>query len=92
MVKVLSLRIQQCFSPFTILLVEESSETGILDIYLSRFSRVRKFKNTSAISVMFFLKMFKIECKFRKRTEKLRKSVMFFEIIASEDFAINCLA
>ena len=34
MVKVLSLRLKQCFSPFTMLPVEGSSETGLLYIYI----------------------------------------------------------
>ena len=66
MVKVLSFRFQQCFGPFTMLLVEGSSERDFLDIYLTTFFGVRKFKNTSAMRVIFFLEMFKIESKFRK--------------------------
>ena len=53
-VKVLSFRFQQCFDPFTLLLVEGSSQTGLLDIYLTKFLRIRKFKNTSAQRVFFF--------------------------------------
>ena len=45
MVKVLSFRFQQCFGPFTMLLVEGSSERDFLDIYLTTFFGVRKFKN-----------------------------------------------
>ena len=41
-----------------------------LDIYLTTFFGVRKFKNTSAMRVIFLLKMFKIESKFRKWKKK----------------------
>ena len=34
MVKVLSLRLKQCFSPFTMLPVEGSSETGLIYIHI----------------------------------------------------------
>ena len=61
MVRVVRYRFQQCFGPFPMLLVEGSSETGFLDIYLTTFFIVRKFKNTSAMRVIFFLKKFKIE-------------------------------
>ena len=61
-VKVPSFRLQQCFGPFTMLLVEGPSKRVFLDIYLSTFFRVRKFKNTSAMRVIFFLKMCQIEC------------------------------
>ena len=37
-----------------------------LDIYLTAFFGVRKFKNTSAMRVIFFPKMLKIKSKFRK--------------------------
>ena len=39
-------------------LVEESSKTDVLDIYLTTISGFRKFKNTSAMGVVFFLKKF----------------------------------
>ena len=41
-----------------------------LDIYLTTFSGVRKFKNTSAMRLIFLLKMFKIECEFRECKKK----------------------
>ena len=64
MVNVLSFRFQQCFGPFTMLLFEGSSETSFLDIYLTTSFGVHKFKNTSAVKVIVFLKMFKIESEF----------------------------
>ena len=68
MVKVLSFRFQQCFGPFTMSLVEGLSERAFLDVYLTLFFIVRNLKHTSTLRVnfFFFLKMFKIESKFRK--------------------------
>ena len=45
-----------------------------LDIYLTTFFGVDKFKNTSAMRVIFFLKIFKIESKFTKC--KLLRSIV----------------
>ena len=61
-----------------------------LDIYLTMFFGENKFKNTSAMRVIFLLKKFKTESKFRKRPIKIQKKSFVFEIIASEDVAINC--
>ena len=58
MVKVLVFIFQQYFGLFTMFLVEESSKTDVLDIYLTTISGFRKFKNTSAMRVVFFLKKF----------------------------------
>ena len=59
---------------------------NFLDIYLTTFFGVRKFRNTSAITVIFFLKMFKIKSKFRK-CKKNGKIFFLFEINASENVA-----
>ena len=48
------------------------------DIYLTTFFRVCKFKNTSAMRVNFFLKMFKIGLKFRKFKKKIGEKVFRF--------------
>ena len=92
MVKVLLFRFQQCFVPFTMLLVEGSSETRFVK-HLSNHVFQSQFKNPSAIRAIFFLTMFKIESKFRKCKKKKKIAKKFFvsEIIASEDIAINCL-
>ena len=74
MVKVLPFRFEQYFAPFTMLLVEGSSETGL---FRHLFFGVRKFKNTWAIRVIFFLKIFKIECKFRKTPKKITNYFSF---------------
>ena len=77
MVKVLSFRIQKYLGSFTMLLLQEFSETNILDIYLTKFLGVRKFENTSAMRFNCFLKMLKIKSKFRKLLKKLSKYFSF---------------
>ena len=83
MVKVLSFRFDQCFGPFTMLVVKGSSEMGLFrhlsnNVFLS-----------PAMRVIFSLKMFKIESKFLKIKKKIK--IMFFvsQIIASGNFEIN---
>ena len=62
----------------------------LLDIYLTRFFGVRKFKNTSAMRVIFLKNFFKIQSNFRK-WKKNHKLLIAFEIISSENVAISCL-
>ena len=50
-----------------------------LDIYVTTFFGVPKFKNTSAVRVILFFKMFKIESIFRKCLEKLENSFRFWD-------------
>ena len=78
MIKVPSFRFQMRFGPFTMLIVDRSSETELLRHLSKRVFRVCKFKNTSAMRVAFFKKMFKFECKFPKRQEKGRKYFFFY--------------
>ena len=61
------------------------------DIYLTTCFGVRKFKNTSAMGDIVFLKMFKIESKFTKCKKKMKQKLFVSEIIASENVAINSL-
>ena len=49
-----------------------------LDIYLTTFFGVHKFKNTSAMRAIFCWKMFKIESKFRKCKKKEPKDIFRF--------------
>ena len=66
----------------------------ILDIDLTTFFGVRKFKNTQEYTrVIFFLEMFKIESNFAKCKKKKEnwEKAFFSEIISSEDIGINCL-
>ena len=62
-----------------------------LEIYLTTFFAVRKFKNTSAMRVIFFLRMCAIESRFRKWKKKIETIFFASEIIASENVAIDCL-
>ena len=62
-----------------------------LDIYLTTYFGVPKFKNTSAMIVISFLKMFQIVFKFRKCKKKIEKIFFVSEKNASENVAINCL-
>ena len=50
-----------------------------LDIYVTTFFGVPKFKNTSAVRVILFFKMFKIESIFRKCLEKLENRFRFWD-------------
>ena len=61
-----------------------------MDIYLTTFFRVRKFKNASVMRAIFYLKILKIEPKFGKIKKKFKKKI-FFKVIAAKDVAINCL-
>ena len=69
-VKVPSFSFEQCFSQFTMILVEGPLKRDCLDIYRTMSFGLRKFINTSAMKVIHFLKMFKIECKFTKWKNK----------------------
>ena len=60
-----------------------------LDIYLTTVFGVGKFKNTSAMRVIFFLKMLKLESKIRKK--KTAKIFFVSEINASVNVARNSL-
>ena len=64
MVTLLSFKLQQCLGPFTILPVKGSTESGLLDIYITTFFGVFNFGNTSAMSVIFFQKCpkFNVDC------------------------------
>ena len=82
MVKALSYRLEQCFGPFTMSLVKGSMKRDFLHIYLTTFLRVRKFKNTSALRVISFLKNFKIESKFKKSKKNWENIFRFW---------VNCI-
>ena len=91
MVKVWSFSVQ-CFGLFTMFFLSKVAlKTDFLDIYLTMFFGIRKFKNTSAMSVILFLKMLKIESKFIKCKKEIQKIFFISETKASENVAINCL-
>ena len=65
MVKEVSLKFEQCFGAFTMLLLSDPLKRDFLGIVLTMFLGVRNFGNTSAMRVIFFLKMFQIEARFQ---------------------------
>ena len=84
-------RMQQCLGPFTMILVEGSSETGLfrhLSNHLFQESIISEIHRRSGSS--FFWKC----SKFNKSSEKQRKNEKKFfvsEILVSELVALNCL-
>ena len=91
MVKVLFFRCQQCFGSFTMLLVEGSSRMRLFTHFSKHVFWGPEVQNTSAMKVIFFLKMFKIESIFTKCKRKIKKRFFVSEIIASENVATNFL-
>ena len=79
MVKVLSIRFQQPSGPFTMLLVEESSETGLFRHLPNHDFWSHKFKNTSAMRIIFFLTLFKIESHLAKCKKESEKVLFFWD-------------
>ena len=77
MIKVPLCRLQQCLGPFAMFFLKGPLKRDFTDIYLITFFRDGYLGNTSAMSVIFFLKMFKIQCRFQKCTEKLGKRISF---------------
>ena len=75
MANLLAFRFDQCFGPFT--MSKGYLKREFLDIYQTTSFRVRKFENTSAMRVIYFLKMFKVESKLRKLKKKFRKYFLF---------------
>ena len=79
MIKVMWWRFQNCLGMFTILLVEASSDTGLFRHLSNYVFRIRNFGNTKAVRVIFFFKIFNIEFRFEKVSEKLRKNFCFWD-------------
>ena len=59
-----------------------------LDIYLTTFFGVRKFKNISDMSVMFFWKCSKLNVNL-ENTKRNSENIFIYQINASENVAIN---
>ena len=77
MIKSMWCRSEPCSGTFTMLLVEGSCETGLFRHLSNHVFGVRNFGNTKAIRVVFCPKMFKIESRFQKSTQKLKKNDFF---------------
>ena len=71
-------------APLPCYLVKGPLERDTLDIELTTDFGVRKFKNPSAMKVIFFRKMFKIKSKFRKSEKKIENIFFVSEIKTSE--------
>ena len=61
-----------------------------LEIYVTPFFGLRRFKNSSAMRVSFFLRISELNQNLQK-AEKIEKIFFVCEINTSENFAINCL-
>ena len=61
-------------APLRLYLSKGPLKWDFLNIYLTTSFRLWKFKNTSAMSVFLFLKMFKTESKFTKDKKKKKKN------------------
>ena len=83
MVKVLSSSFEQGLARLTRYFSKGPFKQDFLDTYLTTFFGVRKFKNTAPMRVIFFLKMFKIDSKFRKCKKKEEKIFLGSEIVPS---------
>ena len=91
MIKVMSCKFEQCLGTFTMLLVEESSETLLCRHLSNHVFGVRNFGNTKAMRAIFLFERFKISARFKRSSKKLRKTFFSPEIIASELVSLNCL-
>ena len=78
MVKLVSFRFQRWLIPFTICKSKGPLKREFLDIFLTTFFTIRNFGNTSAMRVIFFLKVFKILCTFQICRKKIQKKVIGF--------------
>ena len=79
MMKMLWCRFRRCFGTFTILLVEESPETGLFRHLSEYVFTVRTSKNTRSMTVIFWFNMFKILSRFQKCSKKFRKISYFWD-------------
>ena len=78
-IKVLWWRFQKCLGTLTILLVEASSETGLLR-HLSDYAfGDRNFRNTKAMMVIFFSKGSKFQLDFKKAAKNNGKVFCFWD-------------
>ena len=91
MIKVLLCRFQQSLGPFAMFFLKRPLKRHFTDIYLLTFFGDGHLGNTSAMRVIFFLKMCKIQCRFQKVHRKIQKKFFVSEIIVSELVALNFL-
>ena len=89
-VKVLPFSFEQCFGPFTILLVKGSSKTGLFSHLFNHVLRSPSVQKDTNYQRQFFFKCSKLNLNLENAK---KKSTLFFvsEINASENVAISCL-
>ena len=78
MVKVLSLRLKQCFDPFATLPVQEYFGMGLFRRLCNHVFLSPEFSKYISYEGFLCLKISKIWCRFEKCTKKLTKRLLFF--------------
>ena len=73
MIKVPLCRFQQSLGPFAMFFLKRPLKRHFTDIYLLTFFGDGNLGNTSAMRVIFFLKMCEIQCRFRKLSKNWEK-------------------
>ena len=73
-------RFQICFSIFTILVVEESSQTGLFKHLSDYVFGVHKFRKTKSIRVIFFSRCLKFDLDFKNAAKNCEKFFWFSDI------------
>ena len=91
MIKVLWCKFQQYYGPFTILLVNGSSEAGLFRHLPNDISGVHNFGNTKSMWAVFIFKKCKIRARFQKFRKRNKKKLFVFQIKSSELVLLNCL-
>ena len=81
MIKVLRCRFKQCLGTFTMLLVEQSSETGLLDIYLTTFSECVILEIKKLWGSSFGSKFSKINLDFKNAAKNWEKVFFWYNCI-----------
>ena len=87
LIKVLSWRFQQCLGPFTMLLVQGSSEAGLLDMYLTTFFAVCNSEVHKQWGSYFFSKFWELNLYFKKGKNESQK---VFRVIVNY-ISIGCI-
>ena len=90
MIKVLWWNLQQWLGTFTMVLVEGSSEMGIFEHYLTRFSEPVISEIQKLWWSFFFSKCSKLNLNFKNAAKKLRKCSVF-KILAPKLVSLNFL-
>ena len=94
MIKVPWCRFQQCSGPFTMFLIDWSSETGLFRHLSNHVFGVRNFRNAKSMRVMFLFQNIQDLIQTSNMRKKIEKKVFVCEIIVSQlvSLAPNMLA